>query len=176
VHLSSRLSGTCNTAAMAARAVEGAHVHVVDSLTACMAEGDLVLTAAHLAEEGLPAAEIARRVEAMRPRVEVAIMLDSLAHLQRGGRIGRAQSMLGTLLNIKPIVSVEEGIVVPKQRVRTASRALQEMADEVKSRGPLASLRIEHPGSRRRDPRAYDRAGGRDARRERRHRRADHAR
>jgi DegV family protein with EDD domain len=71
-------------------------------------------------------------------------MLDNLAHLQRGGRIGRAQSLLGTLLSVKPIVEVTNGEVNPVQRVRTTARALQELVDDARSRQPLAEVRILH--------------------------------
>lgn len=144
IHLSSRLSGTYNAAALAARNVEGARVHLVDSQTASMVEGELVLAAARLAEAGLAAGEIARRVEALIPASYGLIMLDNLTHLQRGGRIGRAQSLLGTLLGVKPILEVAHGEVTPVGRVRTAARALQELANDTRGRAPLAALRVLH--------------------------------
>jgi DegV family protein with EDD domain len=72
------------------------------------------------------------------------LMIDDLAHLQAGGRIGRARSLLGTLLSVKPIVSLEDGLVVPWHRARTPSRALQVMAAEAKERAPLRDLVIMH--------------------------------
>jgi DegV family protein with EDD domain len=142
IHLSSRLSGTFAGASTAAHEVEGARVHLVDSLSG--SKGALVLEAARLAAEGRTADEIIRYVEAMRGRTHVALMVDSLAHLQRGGRIGRARSLIGTLLNVKPLVSLDNGEVIPRQRVRTVQRALQDMAAEAQSRLPLQELRIMH--------------------------------
>lgn len=144
IHLAAGLSGTLGAAKSAASNVEGLQIQFVDSLGASMIEGELVIAAARLAAEGLPAPEIAARIEAMRPSVYGLIMLDNLAHLQRGGRIGRAQSLLGTLLSVKPIVEVARGEVNPVQRVRTAAKALQELASDARARQPLAGLRILH--------------------------------
>jgi len=78
----------------------------------------LALFAARMARRGLPAAEIARRIEAMRERVHVLFVVDTLDYLARGGRIGKAQALLGGLLGIKPILGVAGGEVVPVERVR----------------------------------------------------------
>jgi DegV family protein with EDD domain len=144
IHLSSKLSGTFAGASTAAHEVEGARVHLLDSLSGSMGEGAMVLEAARLAAEGRNADEIIRYVEAMRARTHVALMVNSLLHLQRGGRIGRARSLLGTLLSVKPLVSLDNGEVIPRQRVRTVQRALQDMATEAQSRSPLQELRIMH--------------------------------
>ncbi|MDB5075750.1 MAG: DegV family protein [Chloroflexi bacterium] len=144
IHLSSKLSGTFAGASAAAKAVDGATVHLVDSLSGSMAEGAMVLAAARMAADGCTAVEIVRYVEMMRGRTHVALMVDNLLHLQRGGRIGRAQSLLGTLLNVKPLISLDNGEVVPRQRVRTVQRALRDMATEAQSSMPLQELRIMH--------------------------------
>jgi DegV family protein with EDD domain len=144
IHLSSKLSGTFSGAGMAAKSVDGAEVHLVDSLSGSMGEGVLALAAAKLANEGKSAGDIVRYIEVMRARTHVVVMVDSMLHVQRGGRIGRAQSMLGTLLNVKPLISLDNGEVVPRQRVRTVQRALQEMANEARDKLPLRELWIMH--------------------------------
>jgi DegV family protein with EDD domain len=144
IHLSSHLSGTFNAAGLAARSIEGAEIHLVDSLQASMLLGELALEAARLKEQGRTVPEVLERVENLRQRLHFGLMLDNLTHIQRGGRIGRAQGLLGTLLSIKPILSMEEGVVVPRQRVRTTARALQELANEAKGWEPLAGLRVMH--------------------------------
>jgi DegV family protein with EDD domain len=144
IHLSSKLSGTFNAASLAARSVEGAKVHLVDSLVASRPQGELVLEAARLAQQGCSIPAILEGIEDLRRRIHFGIMLDTLTHIQRGGRIGRAQGLLGTLLSIKPIVSLEDGVVTPKQRVRTTARALQELAAETRQYAPLAGARIMH--------------------------------
>jgi DegV family protein with EDD domain len=144
IHLSSGLSGTFGSAQAAAQSIAGLKIHIVDSQLASMAEGAVVLAAAQRAEAGESAEAIVQFAEAMRSRVHVAIMIDNLAFLQRGGRIGRAQSMLGTLLSVKPIVTLEGGLVLPMQRSRTTSRALLDMAAVARSLAPLESVRILH--------------------------------
>ena len=149
VHISSKLSGTFNTAELAARNVEGAHIHLVDTLQGSMGEGVFALAAARMAAEGNPAPEILDHLETLRTRVHTVFMLDSMTHVQRGGRIGRAQSLLGTLLSIKPLLVIEDGVVTPKQRVRTTARALQEMADQAKALAPLAEAHVMHANALR---------------------------
>jgi DegV family protein with EDD domain len=144
IHISSKLSGTFNAASLAAANLPGSRIHLVDTLTASMAEGVFVLTAARLAAEGKSASEILAALEALRPRVFVMFMLDSMTHVQRGGRIGRAQSMIGSLLNIKPLLVIEDGVVTPRQRARTTAKALQEMATAAKERAPLVEVHVMH--------------------------------
>ena len=71
-------------------------------------------------------------------------MCDTLTYLQRGGRIGRASSLVGAMLNIKPIISLRDGQVVPVQRVRTRGKALQEMSAMVKAAAPFEQVYIMH--------------------------------
>ncbi|HVA92022.1 MAG TPA: DegV family protein [Chloroflexota bacterium] len=144
IHLSSKLSGTFNAASLAAANVPEARVHLVDTLTASMAEGVYALAAARMAADGQPAAAILTAIEALRSRVFVIFMLDSMTHVQRGGRIGRAQSMIGALLNIKPLLIIEDGLVTPRQRTRTTARALREMANLAEERAPLAEAHVMH--------------------------------
>lgn len=148
LHLSSGLSGTLQAATIAAGNVPGATIHLVDSLTASMGEGVMVLEAARMAAAGRDAATILAYVERMKSRVHVGIMLDTLAYVQRGGRIGRAASMIGTLLSVKPILGVEDGIVVPRQRVRTTGKALQELANETRNLRPLKELYVLHSNAK----------------------------
>jgi DegV family protein with EDD domain len=144
IHISSKLSGTFNAASLAAANLPGSRIHLVDTLTASMAEGVFALTAARLAKAGKSASEILAALEALRSRVFVMFMLDSMTHVQRGGRIGRAQSMIGSLLSIKPLLVIEDGVVTPRQRARTTARALQEMANAAKERAPLIEAHVMH--------------------------------
>ena len=143
IHISSVLSGTFGAASLAARNVEGLRCRLVDSGTVSMGEGYLVLVAARLLREGLPVEEVAQRIESLRPTIHIYIMLDNLVYLQRGGRIGRAQSLLGTLLNVKPIVTITDE-VQPYQRVRTVSRALDELVAAARKNEPLATIYVGH--------------------------------
>lgn len=143
IHISSVLSGTFGAASLAARNVEGLRCRLVDSGTVSLGEGYVVLVAARLLREGLPVEEVARRIEAMPPTLHIYVMLDNLVYLQRGGRIGRAQSLLGTLLSVKPIVTITDQ-VQPYQRVRTVSRALDELVAAARKNEPLGTIYVGH--------------------------------
>jgi len=142
--LADTLSGTYNSAALAARNMPEARVTLIDSHAVSMAMGMLVIRAARLARDGKTAAEIAEAVRALIPRLELLLMTDTLTYLQRGGRIGRASSLVGTMLNIKPIISLRDGQVTPLQRVRTRGKALQEMANIAKGWTPFDDVYIMH--------------------------------
>jgi len=144
ITLASALSGTYNSAALAARNVPEARVTLIDSHGISMAMGSMVIDAVHMAREGKTAAEIEAAVQALIPRLELLLMCDTLTYLQRGGRIGRASSFVGSMLNIKPIISLRDGQVVPVQRVRTRGKALQEMATMAKAVAPFEQVYIMH--------------------------------
>lgn len=127
IHISARLSGTLNSATLAAGQLPGTAVRLVDSRTASMGLGAVVLEAALAAEAGATLDEVTAAAERVRDRVRVIATLDTLEYLRRGGRIGRASSMLGSLLSIKPIVHVEDGEVAPLERVRTRSKAVDRL-------------------------------------------------
>jgi DegV family protein with EDD domain len=136
IHLSSTLSETCANARKAAQAgareiarlraerrgsaagSEAPPVEVVDSRQVSLGLGLLALFAARMAHRELGAAEIARRIAAMGDRVHVLFVVDTLEYLARGGRIGKAQAWVGSLLGIKPILGVVDGGVGPVDRVR----------------------------------------------------------
>lgn len=144
ITLSAELSGTYNSAVLAARNVPEAHVTLVDSRAISMGMGSLVVHAARLAREGKTAAEIEAAVRSLLPRLELLLMADTLTYLQRGGRLGRASSLVGTMLNIKPIISLRDGQVTPIQRVRTRGKALQEMARTANAAAPFEQVYIMH--------------------------------
>lgn len=149
IHISSRLSGTLNSATLAAEQVGNERVRLVDSRTASMGLGAVALEAAIAAEAGATPDEVAAVAERVRDRVQVIATMDTLEYLRRGGRIGRASSMLGSLLSIKPIVHVEDGEVAPLERVRTRSKAVDR----------LFTLTTAEPSARR----VFVGCGGNDA-------------
>jgi DegV family protein with EDD domain len=128
VHLSARLSGTLNSATIACEQLEGrARIALVDSQTVSLGLGAVALEAAALAAKGAGIDEVAAVARATAQRVRVIALVDTLEYLRRGGRIGRARSLLGSLLSIKPIVHVEDGEVAPFERVRTRGRAIERL-------------------------------------------------
>lgn len=132
VHISADMSSTLGSAQLAAQH-SPVPVTVIDSRSMGMAMGYAVLAGAALAARGALAEEVAAAVRARCSRTTVVFYVDTLEHLRRGGRIGRANALLGSALAIKPILGLEDGAIVPLERVRTSSRAiarLEELAVE----------------------------------------------
>lgn len=128
IHLSSRLSGTLNAASVAREELAGqAHIDLVDSYNVSLGLGLIVLEAAREAQRGGSLAEVVAVTRRAMDRVTVHVCVDTLEYLQRGGRIGRARSFLGSVLSIKPILHVEDGEVAPFERVRTRNKAIERM-------------------------------------------------
>ena len=144
ITISEKLSGTHNSAALAARNVPEARVTLIDSHTISMALGALAIRAARMGREGKTAAEIEATVRDMVPRVGIWIAVDTLTYLQRGGRIGRANALLGAVLNVKPILSLRDGEVVPFGRARSRGKALREAANGVAAEAPIEEMYVMH--------------------------------
>lgn len=124
IHLSSKISGTYQSAVAAGSMVEGIQVHAFDSEISCMPQGFYVLEAVKLANGGKTAAEIMERLNDMKTKMSAYFMADDLSHLHRGGRLSGAQAFVGSLLQIKPILHFVEGKIVPFEKVRTSKKAL----------------------------------------------------
>ena len=127
LHLSAKLSGTFQSASLAAADL-GDRVRLVDTETASLAIAMLSLAVQRRLEAGTTDRELDELVESFRRRCAVVFTVGTLEYLQKGGRIGRAQALAGALLNVKPILSIEDGIVVPIGRVRGRQKALEEFA------------------------------------------------
>ena len=125
LHLSSRLSGTYASSALAA-ADFGDRVRVVDTETASLAVGLLALAIERRLEQGTTDAEIENLIERFKRENGVVFTVDTLEYLQKGGRIGRAQALAGTILQVKPILSVDDGVIHPIGKVRGRKKALEE--------------------------------------------------
>jgi len=145
VTISSKLSATYQAAEAGAQAVSGrVPVRVVDTLLATMAEGLVVLAATEAADAGesMEGVEAAARSAAARSHVVGTI--DTLDNLRKGGRIGGAQALVGSLLSIKPVIEVRDGVVEPTSRQRTRQRSFEFLASRVRDAGPLERLAIVH--------------------------------
>jgi DegV family protein with EDD domain len=133
IHLSAGISGTCDSARQAAAQLTeegggGERIRVWDSRSACGGQGMMVITAARAAAAGRSADETLDAVEAARARLKMWFAIDTLEYLRKGGRIGSAQAWLGSALQIKPILTLEEEIT-PIERVRTRRRAFERMVE-----------------------------------------------
>jgi DegV family protein with EDD domain len=139
IHLSGGLSGTVRSAEQAREQLGEAagRVHVVDSTTACGAEGLMLLAAAAAIRDGGSAEEAVARARAARADLQFLFSLDTLEYLRKGGRIGGAQAWLGSALKIKPILSLESEIGAV-ERVRTGRKAFERLVtllEQMKSDG-----------------------------------------
>ena len=143
VTLSSGVSATYQAACTAAETVaDRVPVSVVDSLSLTMGEGLLVLAAVDAAERGLPLEDVAGAVRAARDRTTVLGVIDSLEFLKRGGRIGGAAQLVGSLLSIKPVIEIRNGVVEVESRQRTRARSLQYLADKARHAGRLERIAV----------------------------------
>ncbi len=129
---SSKLSNAHAQAREAARAFLGrCRIAVMDSMSASWGLGLLVKTAAEAAEEGRPLDAIVRLVRGMLPHIYLVFFVERLDYLERGGRLGPAQALLGTMLHIKALLLVEDGDIIPLEKVRTRTMALEKLSDFV---------------------------------------------
>lgn len=128
IHISGKLSGTVGSAALAAEELGGDKVRIVDSETASAAIALLALAVQRRLAHGTTDEEIDELVDRYRESAGLLFTVDTLEFLARGGRIGRAKAMAGQLLNVKPILTIVGGEVVPLTRVRGRQKALAEFA------------------------------------------------
>jgi DegV family protein with EDD domain len=142
IHLADRLSATCGVARSAAERVGKGRVSVVDSGQTTMCLGWLAMRAAELGQEGLEPAAIVQQVESWVPRLRLYAVLDTLENVQRGGRIGRAQALLGSLLNFKPLILVKQGEVLPIERPRSRASAMRRIVDVAASQGRIEKVAV----------------------------------
>ena len=130
IHVTGKLSGTCHSAQMAADMVKDEiAVEVFDSLGGSAGLGYMCIEAARLAEAGTPLPDIVARLEYIRGAVNIFLTLAELRFAQMSGRVGRLQGTLASLLNVKPIIYLEDGIIDARERVRTRRRAVERMLE-----------------------------------------------
>jgi DegV family protein with EDD domain len=140
--LSSGVSATYQSALAARDGFDGPPVAVVDTRSLSMGQGLLALAAAEAADGGASLDDLVALTADLMTRTRVLGVIDTLDHLQRGGRIGGAQALLGSLLSIKPVIQVLDGVVEQESRQRTRSRSLRYAADKVRGDAPIERLGI----------------------------------
>lgn len=136
LHISGKLSGTIESATLAAREVEDLEIEIVDSYSTTLGLGFLVKLALQLIDSGREIEEIIKILEETRNKVDVYFTVSDLSFLQKGGRIGRAQAFLGSILNFHPLLSLpgSEGEVVPLEKVRGRKRMKEKFSQIIKDK------------------------------------------
>ena len=145
IHISSKISGTCNSALQAASATSAAcPVEVIDSFQGSMGLGLVVIAAAEAANRGAGRGAVAALARDAAARAQCFTLLDTLEYLRKGGRIGKAQALLGSMLKIKPMVILKDGEAHPLGRARTFPKALAMMKQTARGLAPVESLAVMH--------------------------------
>jgi DegV family protein with EDD domain len=149
IHPSAELSGTVRSALTAAADFPDADIRVLDTRTIASPLAALVLLAAQWAGQGESADAIVARLQALIPRSHLYFLVDTLEYLQKGGRIGGAAALIGSVLQVKPILELRDGRVEPLERERTQRKALARLKELVLERaphGPESHLSVLHAG------------------------------
>ena len=143
IHVTGKLSGTVNSAEQAKAGLgDDVPIEVIDSRLASIAMSLVVVAAAELARQSVPYQEVAEQVRRNLSRTTTFFALDTLEYLQKGGRIGKAQAFMGSLLSVKPILTLEDGEVHPLERPRNHRRAMQRLVDLTREKSPAVRLGI----------------------------------
>jgi DegV family protein with EDD domain len=152
IHVTAKLSGTLQSSDLARKMVaDRVRVHPFDSAAGSAAQGFMALEAARMVEAGHNVSEILARLETIRSRISLALTLKDLRYAQMSGRVGRLQGSLASLLNIKPLVVLEDGLIDVSEKVRTMGKAIDRMIDivteQVGTSAPvnLAAIHAEAP-------------------------------
>lgn len=143
IHVSGKLSGTIKSAEIASGLLPDREIHIVDSGGASMAEGILAWMGLEMARLGVGAAEIARVLRDRASDLRMYVSLETLEYLKKGGRISGARAAIGTLLSVKPIIAVEDGVVDTADKPRTRARSRERCIELICAR-PIERIAILH--------------------------------
>jgi DegV family protein with EDD domain len=143
IHVSSKLSGTYNSALLGKELVEKeCPIEVIDSQVLTMGLGQLVIAASTIAESGKSLQQVVEEVKQMIPSIHVLGLLDTLKYLALGGRIGKVQALLGSVLSVKPMLTIKDGELVPAGRFRSRAKGINRLLEFVKNAVDIQDLAI----------------------------------
>ena len=158
IHVSSTFSSAYETAVRASgRVKKECHIEVIDSRTAAMGVGLLAIAAAKQAQKGQRMQQIVKTVKEAAPKARVYVCFETLEYLRRGGRIGKAESLLGSPIKVHPIVGLEDGEIKPVGRERSRTRALERLCNLVGEAASVSSLAVEQGAAASEADRLYSR-------------------
>jgi DegV family protein with EDD domain len=148
IHMTSKASGAYQAACIAQSMLEeqmpALRVEVIDTRNAALCQGWMAIEAARAALSGLRLDEVAAKVRAMIPVTHLIMTADTLRYLYMGGRIGRAKNLVGSLLNIKPLIGVEDGEIVPLGIARSRVQAYQAMVDRIEAAVGKSKVKVAY--------------------------------
>lgn len=147
IHISDKLSGTLNSARGAVQELGNPKIELVDTKLASLGITLVVKAAADAAKEGASVEEVAEAAREAVEKIDIYFVLDTLEYLQKGGRIGRAQALLGSMLSIKPVLKMQDGEIHPHEKVRTRAKALDRLQQIAKESGQYDEIGMIHEGS-----------------------------
>jgi|TARA_B100000749_G_C18377083_1_gene444307 DegV family protein with EDD domain len=143
IHVTSKLSGTYNSAIQARSELNtNKKIEIIDSATVSMALGLIVIRAATIAKDGGSLEEVLKEIDDCCNNTEVLVVLDTLEYLEKGGRIGKASALIGSILSLKPILTVEDGIVGTFGKARTFTKAMNTLEEAIKGFAPVSDVSV----------------------------------
>ena len=143
IHLTGKLSGTCNAALRGKEIADvKCPIEVIDSEVVTMGLGQLAIAANALAKAGKNLQQIAKEVKQMIPTIHMMGLLDTLKFVSLGGRIGKLQAMLGSVLNIKPLIKIKDGVLAPAGRARSRAKGIDELFSFVKNTPEIQDISV----------------------------------
>ena len=143
IHITGKLSGTCNSALMAKDMMEGGcPIEVVDSEMLSMSVGLIAIAAAQMAKAGESMDKIVEAAKQAIPKTYLFFLLDTLEYLKRGGRIGKAKALLGSILSVKPMLTIKDGELVPAGQARTRAKGMDKLFEFVKEVADIQDLAV----------------------------------
>lgn len=142
IHLSSGISGTYQSVSSAGEMVEDIQVFPFDSEMSCTAQAFYVFEAADMVKENKTPEEILERLRTMKNSMRAYFMVDDLSNLQRGGRLNGAQALIGSLLQVKPLLHFVDKVIVPFEKIRTRKKALKRITDMLETDAAQSPLKV----------------------------------
>ncbi|MFC1871689.1 DegV family protein [Chloroflexota bacterium] len=143
IHISGKLSGTLNSALQGKKMAEDrCPIEVIDSKTTSMALGLIVMAAANMVKTGTSLPQMTSELEQVIPSVQLLVLFDTLKYLAKGGRIGKAKSLLGSVLSVKPILTIKDGEFVPVSQVRSRAKGIEKLFDFAQGADKIEDLAI----------------------------------
>jgi DegV family protein with EDD domain len=144
IHISAKLSGTTNSALQAKADTKGIQIEVIDSQVLSSALSLIVISAAKLAKEGAKFSDVVKHVNKIIKSTHLEGLLDTLKYLVLGGRVGKAKALVGSLLNVKPVLALKDGEVTPAGQVRSRSKGIDRLFEFAKSAKNPQSMSIAY--------------------------------